>query len=72
MLKICSYDLKELHYSIFTVKRKTTFCDKNHIWWSLTELDKNVSLDIFNEWLNIPYSKIKEEKRIFNKGNLYL
>ena len=72
MLKICSYDLKELHYSIFTVKRKTTFCDKNYVWWRLTELDKNVSLDIFNEWLNIPYSDLTEEQKIFKDGNLYL
>ena len=61
MLKICSYDLKELYYSIFTVKQKTTFCDKNSVWWSLIELDKNVSLNIFNEWLNIPYSDLTEE-----------
>ena len=61
MLKICSYDVKELHYSIFTEKQKTTFCDKNNVWWRLTELDKNVSLDIFNEWLNIPYSDLTEE-----------
>lgn len=72
MLKICSYDVKELHYSIFTEKQKTTFCDKNYVWWRLTELDKNVSLDIFNEWLNIPYSDLTEEQKIFNDGNLYL
>lgn len=72
MLKICSYDLKEFHYSIFTEKQKTTFCDKNNVWWRLTELDKNVSLNIFNEWLNIPYSDLTEEQRIFNSGQLYL